>query len=120
MTDYIAPGVMTDPGELRGLLDGLPGEVAAVGRIVQGLLVHEFLGDLYGVALTDEQKQTVHLRKVSDMLAAVVAIDSRPLDVARTPDRRMVTNCRGFTVLAVTLLRRAGVPARARCGFGTY
>jgi hypothetical protein len=120
MTDYIAAGVMTDPGEFKGLLDGLPGDVASVGRIVQGLLVHEFLGDLYGVALSEERKQTVHLRKVADMLGGIVALDGRALDEARTPDKRLVSNCRGFTVLAVTLLRRAGVPARARCGFGTY
>ncbi|MFG1607463.1 transglutaminase domain-containing protein [Actinoplanes sp. NPDC049265] len=120
MTDYMRPGVMTDPGELSGRLDGLPADVAGVGRVVQGLLIHEFLGDLYGVTLTDAQKETVHLRKVSDMLAGIVALDGRPLDQARTPDRRLVTNCRGFTVLAVTLLRRAGVAARARCGFGTY
>ncbi|MEV7624226.1 transglutaminase domain-containing protein [Actinoplanes sp. NPDC089786] len=120
MTDYIKPGRMTDPGEFTGLLDGLPTDVAGVARVVQGLLVHEFLGDLYGVELSDERKQTVHLRKVSDMLDGIVALDGRPLDVARSPDKRLVTNCRGFTVLAMTLLRRAGVPARARCGFGTY
>lgn len=120
MTDYIAPGVMTDPGEHKGLLDGLPGDAAGVARVVQGLMIHEFLPDLYGVTLTDEQKQTVHLRKVSDILAGIVALDDRPLSEARPPEKRFVTNCRGYTVLAVTLLRHAGVPARARCGFGAY
>ena len=120
MTDYIAPGVMTDPGEYTGLLDGLPGDAAGVARVVQGLMIHEFLPDHYGVTLTDEQKQTVHLRKVSDIIGAVLAIDDRPLGEARPPEKRLATNCRGYTVLAETLLRHAGVPARARCGFGAY
>ena len=32
----------------------------------------------------------------------------------------MVGNCRHFTTLSCALLRRAGIPARARCGFGMY
>jgi hypothetical protein len=38
----------------------------------------------------------------------------------RPPERRFVGNCRHFTVLLCALLRARGVPARARCGFGTY
>ena len=32
----------------------------------------------------------------------------------------MVGNCRHFSTLSAALLRRAGIPARARCGFGMY
>ncbi|WP_285685105.1 transglutaminase domain-containing protein [Actinoplanes sp. NBRC 103695] len=120
MSDYIEPGMMTDPGEFKGLLDGLPGDAGGVARVVQGLVIHEFLLDSYGVTMTDEQKQTVHLRKVSDLLGVINDKDPRALDVAREPGERVATNCRGYTVLAVTLLRHAGVPARARCGFGAY
>jgi hypothetical protein len=120
MSDYIKAGVMTDPGEYEGLLDGLPGDAGGVARVVQGLVIHEFLLDSYGVAMTDEQKQTVHLRKVSDLLGVIIGKDPRALDVAREPGERVATNCRGYTVLAVTMLRHAGVPARARCGFGAY
>ena len=111
---------MTDPGDLGALVDGLPGDAAGVGRVVQGLMIHEFWAGSYGVELSAEQKQTVHLRKVSDLLAGIVAIDGRPLDQERAPGQRMATNCRGFTVLAQTLLERHGVEARARCGFGAY
>jgi hypothetical protein len=120
MTDYIAAGVMTDPGEFKGLFDGLPASPAGVAEVVQGLMVHEFWADEYGLALTDEQKQTVHLRKTSDLLAAIVAVDDRPLTEGREPAKRIATNCRGFSVMAVAMLRHAGVPARARCGFGAY
>ena len=43
-----------------------------------------------------------------------------PLVERREPDRRFAGNCRHFSVLTVALLRRAGVPSRARCGFAGY
>jgi len=120
MTDYVAPAMMTDPGEHEALFDGLPADPAGIARVVQGLMVHEFWADRYDLSLTDDQKQTVHLRKTADLLSAIVALDDRPLTEAREPAQRIATNCRGFTVLAVAMLRHAGVPARARCGFGAY
>jgi transglutaminase-like putative cysteine protease len=54
------------------------------------------------------------------MIDAIRALDSRPLDQARPPDRRIVGNCRQFATLACALLRGAGAPARARCGFASY
>jgi hypothetical protein len=120
MTDYIAAGVMTDPGEFGRLFDGLPATPAGVAEVVQGLMLHEFWAENYGVTLTDAQKQTVHLRKASDLLAAIVAVADRPLTEAREPAQRIATNCRGFSVLSIAMLRHAGVPARARCGFGAY
>ncbi len=120
MTGYDEPGVMTDPGRHAPALHGLPGDPAGVARVAQGLLIHEFWLDAYGVTMTPEQRETVHLRRVEQTLGEILRRDSRPLGVPREPAARVATNCRGFTVLAVTLLRAAGVPARARCGFGAY
>jgi hypothetical protein len=120
MSSYTEPGLLTSAGKYESLFEGLPADVAGVARVVQGLLVHEFLADQYGVVLTDTDRETVHLRAVEDMLAAIMAADDTPLDRPRPPERRMATNCRGFTVLSVAMLRAGGVPARARCGFGNY
>jgi hypothetical protein len=65
-------------------------------------------------------RDRVNLRRVEQVLGAVVEADDRPLGVERAPDARISTNCRGFSVLAVSMLRAQGVPARARCGFGAY
>jgi hypothetical protein len=48
------------------------------------------------------------------------AVDSRPLDEARPAANRLGARCHAFSRLTVAFLRAAGVPARARCGFGTY
>jgi hypothetical protein len=92
----------------------------ALCRAVQGLLLHVFWAERYGVSLTDERKQEVQLRYVARMLPRMREIDDRPLSVARPPERRLVGNCRDFSTLLCAILRHQGVPARARCGFGVY
>ena len=46
--------------------------------------------------------------------------DPQPLTEPRSLEQRQIGNCRDFTVLLTSILRYQGVPARARCGFGTY
>jgi transglutaminase superfamily protein len=119
-TEWVEPGVMTDAGKYAGLVKQLPKDAAGVARVVQGLLIHEFWADAYGVTLTDEDRDRVNLRRAEQVLDAIVSRDDRPLDVPRAPAERIASNCRGFSVLAVALFRAHGVPARARCGFGGY
>jgi hypothetical protein len=113
---YATPGPMTAIDEDPGL----PGDDAALCAIGRGLIVHEFLADLYGVPDVDARREEVELRSAAEMLARIRALDPRPLTEPRPPERRMIGNCRHFTVLTVALLRRAGIPARARAGFAGY
>lgn len=117
---YASAGVMTDPGEHAGLFDGLPAEIGALVDVVQGLMLHVFWAERYGAHLPEERQQEVQLRPASAKLARIQELDDQPLGEARPLERRLVGNCRDFTVLLCTMLRYQGVPARARCGFGTY
>jgi hypothetical protein len=117
---FLQQGVMTTPGKYAALFDGLASDAAGVARIVQGLLIHEFWTGAYEVTLAEPDRDRVNLRRVEQVLDAIVSRNDRPLSVAREPDSRIATNCRGFTVMAVAMLRANGVPARSRCGFGAY
>jgi Transglutaminase-like superfamily len=117
---YVRPGAMTAAGRYAPLLEELPGDVAGLAAVAHGLLIHEFLTAAYGVTLAEEERASVHLRPVEAILEQIVARDRRPLGLAREPAGRLATNCRGFTVLMVAMLRAHGTPARARCGFGGY
>jgi hypothetical protein len=117
---YASQGPITDPGEHADLFDGLPTEIPALCQAVQGVLLHIFWAERYGVSLTDERKQEVRLRHMARMLPRMCELDDRPLSVARPPERRLVGNCRDFSTLLCAILRCQGVPARARCGFGVY
>lgn len=117
---YSQAGVMTDPGQYAFLLQDLPTDIGSLCRIVQGNLIHVFWAERYGVDLTDAQKQTLEIRHVSQKLARIWEQEKSPLRTARLKERRQVGNCRDFSTFLCAILRYQGVPARARCGFGTY
>lgn len=121
MDRYQQPARMTSPGRYQELLGPvLSRDLAGLAAVGHGLIVHEHLAGAYGVTLSDEQRSSVHVRPVEEILECVIASDDRPLGVVRDPASRVAGNCRQFTVLMITALRAAGIPARARCGFGGY
>lgn len=117
---FRSPIDMSDAGTKARLLDGLPRDVGGLAKIVQGVLIHEHVAPAYGVTLSAEQHAQAHMRSVEKMLDCIARQDSRPLPQARPPAERVVGVCRHFTLLHVAMLRRQGVAARARCGFGAY
>ena len=117
---FRSPIDMSNAGARAALLDGLPRDVGGLAKVVQGLLIHEHIAPAYGVTLTAEQHAQAHRRGVEKMLDCIARQDSRPLPQARPPGERVVGVCRHFTLLHVAMLRRQGVAARARCGFGAY
>ena len=117
---YAQPGRMTSPGPHAALLDALPTDVPSLVRTLQGVMLHIFWAERYGVALTDERSAEVQLRRVDKQLARIVELDNHPLTEGRSHERKLVGNCRDFSVMLTAILRYQGVSARARCGFGTY
>lgn len=117
---YAQPVAMSDPGCRAPLFEGLPSDPAGLARIVQGLLIHQHISPAYGVQLCEAQLAEPHIRGVEPMLEHIVTRDAKPLSDARPEAERLVGVCRHFTLLHVAMLRRKGVAARARCGFGAY
>lgn len=117
---YSTPGEMSNPGRFSTLLDNLPTSVAELCKVVQGTHLHIFWAERYGLSLTPERQEEVQLRTLERRLERLLELDGRPLAESRPLDRKLVGNCRDFTLLLVSLLRHQGVPARARCGFGRY
>ena len=118
---YANHGPITDPGNYADLLDGLPIEIPALCKSVQGLLMHfDFASPLYGLELSEEKKEERELRHVAKMLARISEINRGPLTVARPPEERLMGNCRDLAVFACAVMRHHGVPSRARRGFAVY
>jgi hypothetical protein len=117
---YASPGLTTDPKEYVSLFEGLPIAIPELVRLVQGLLIHIFWAERYGVTLSEERKQEVNIRSVSQKLKRIQALDEAPLTAERPLEKKLVGNCRDFSTLLCAMLRHQGVPARARCGFATY
>jgi hypothetical protein len=113
---YAQPGPLTTLPPLPDLPTSLPELV----EIVQHNLLHIFWARAYEVELSDARKAEVQIRTAHERVRRILEADPAPLTVARAPDKKIVGNCRDFSVLLCTLLRRQGTPARARCGFGAY
>jgi hypothetical protein len=117
---YTAQSEITEPGQFASLYEVLPRAIPELARVGHGLMLHEHIAQAYGVTVQEERRREVHIRRNADRLAAIVAHDPRPLTEAREPGERLISNCRHYTVLMVSMLRSRGVPARSRCGFGSY
>jgi hypothetical protein len=117
---FAQTGPMTEPGPYSQLLDGLTLSIGELCRIVQNITIHIFWAERLGINLSGDRKAEVQLRTIQRRLARMQELDPRPLTEARPPEKRIVGNCRDFTLLLVSILRHQGIPARARCGFGTY
>ena len=117
---YLRPGPMTDPGALDALLKDAPSDIPGMVAYIQNLLLHVHWAPAYRMRLGEERQAETHTRSVRDMLALMQRHDPRPLAFVRTLYQRMVGNCRHFSTFGTALFRRAGIPARARCGFGAY
>ncbi|MHB8514863.1 MAG: transglutaminase-like domain-containing protein [Dehalococcoidia bacterium] len=115
---YATPGRMTSLPALDGA--GLPGDVAGLTRVVQGLLIHRAWAKAYQVELSEERQREEGLHAADAMLAQIRKLCDEGLTTPRPPAQRLVGNCRHFATLLCALLRRQGTPARARCGFSAY
>jgi hypothetical protein len=119
--DYFStPGKITSPGAHPTLFDPLTRDIASLVKVVQGLMIHVFWVERYGIQLDASRKEEVQLRTVERMLTRILELDPRPLTEARAYEKKLVGNCRDHSVLMTTMLRQKGIPARARCGFAKY
>ncbi len=73
---YARPAAMTSAGRYAHIFDDLPCDVAALARIIQGLVVYENVAaDFYGFTIRDKRKRETHIRSIEQLLARLLAID---------------------------------------------
>jgi len=117
---YASHSCFSDPRKYSYLLDSLPSDISELVDIVQGVIFHKNLDKMYGVNLSEIRKQEANFRFVYKQLEQIQKLDINPLNISQQLEKRLVGTCRDFSVFLCSLLRHKGIPARARCGFGTY
>jgi hypothetical protein len=117
---YNKPGPMTEAGKHASLFSNLPDDLASLCRIVQNNMIHVFWAERMKIELSETRKSTLQIRPISEKLEQIAKTNIEDLTTPRNLGQRQVGNCRDFTLLLVSMLRHKGIPARARCGFGTY
>ena len=117
---FRTPIDMSDAGIWALQFAALPDDVGRLAEVLQGLLIHEHMPDVYGIRLSERQRREPHVRGAGEILERIAVNDPRPLSQVRSPAERFAGCCRHYTLLHVTMLRSKGIAARARCGFGAY
>jgi len=117
---YSRQGQISDPKEEAGCLDEIPEDISKLCDLVQGLVIHAFWVERYGVKVPGARYRELQLRGVAEKLKRIRALEDTPILHHRPPEKRLLGNCRDFSLLLCSMLRHQGVPARARCGFATY
>jgi hypothetical protein len=127
---YDVDGPFADAREhrptIRAIVDEIGPDPRALAERVRGLMVHVFWQSAYGLPENRERAIVeTCLRSMPEKLSLIAAAEEslgRPGTSAPPlpPERKLIGNCRDFSLFFSALLRAAGVPARARCGFGTY
>jgi hypothetical protein len=117
---YDSQSDITDPRAYARLFENLPTTLPELCHLIQGIVIHPYEAHLYGVKLPRKRLHELDTRKVALLLARIHELDSRSLAIERSPDKRLVGNCRDFATILCAILRYQGVPARVRSGFATY
>jgi hypothetical protein len=117
---YASQSYITDPQAYARLFENLPTTLPELCHLIQSIVIHPYEAHRYGVKVPRKRLHELDTRKVALMLARIHELDSRPLAIKRSPDKRLVGNCRDFATMLCAILRYQGVPARVRSGFATY
>jgi hypothetical protein len=99
----------------------LPRRIGSLCEIAQGALIHRDIAPwLYGLKLSSEERDLANIRSVARMIQEFEGRNAKPVRKTGAPAERLPCVCWHFSSLIAAILRAQGVPACARCGFGTY
>jgi hypothetical protein len=119
-TYYSAQSPVTDPEEYQSRYENLPDDIPLLCAILQGLILHLYWTQAYGVEISEARKEEVKIRKTTRQIAHLLDLADLPLTAARTPDKRIIGTCRDYSAFLTSILRSRGIPARVRAGYADY
>ena len=97
---YKHDGPMTALGAHADEFSALPTDLASLCEVVQGVLIHRDIAPwLYGITLTEAQRDDGHIRPIAQMLTRIHELDPRPLTNARDVGHRLPSVCRHFSLM---------------------
>ncbi len=88
--------------------------------VVSGLVLHPLEAAARSIAIPETSRGDAHLRSVGEFLQVLIARDRRSLQIPRKSEHRLFGVCRDYALIACSILRTAGIPARLRVGFADY
>lgn len=116
---WSSPAARTDLSSMKEWTEPLRSPSLDPFFITQGLVIHELAMRERGQPITAAQRCTKD-PTAADILHLAVRLHAAPLAEPRDWSQLVVGACFHSAILYCALLRDAGLPARARCGFASY
>ncbi len=110
----------SDPGALRSRLLELPSDPRALPDALENFVIHHAIARAMGFGVPAEAESDRDLRTAARLLDVLVRRDGRHLSQHRALANYVYGTCHDFALLATSVLREAGVPARLRVGAASY
>ena len=109
LAHFTRQGPMSDPGSYISLFEDLPASISDLVNLVQGVTVHVFWAERYGLNVPPERMGELQLRSMERRLARTMELDASPLTEPRPVEKKLLGNCRDHSLLLVSLLRHQGI-----------
>lgn len=107
--------------DFKVTIEKLPGSIEALCSFVQNNLIHSYWIDHYGCKIDDHVRLTeMQIRYANDILNASESKSRLSITEKHSPESKIVSVCRDFSLILCAVLREKGIPARIRCGFSKY
>lgn len=130
---YLTYSIFTNPGLYEGELQKLPRDVRELGLLLRKNIIHRTtleqgntgtnadfrFGDMTKVPWW-RQVEDDNLPTAVAMLAELYRRDKRGFVLDRQEADKLVLTCRFVSILAASILKSMGIPARVRSGFAPY
>lgn len=110
----------SDPGPHAARLCAIPASARAIPDVLEQFVIHHAIARGLGYRVPQAAEGDRDLRTVARLLDAAMQRDPRPLTVHRALAGYLYGTCHDFALLAASVLRANGVPARVRVGFACY
>ena len=108
---YRAHSEWTNPGTQEEMYQGIPNDVPSIVKAVQGVLTRSHPNP------SEAQDKGWEIRRTDELLRRIRELHDEPIGATRPMAKRLLVNCRQFSVLTCSILRHNGIPARARAGY---
>lgn len=122
---YRTPGLYTNPGNFRRLLQSLPDDHKEIIRFIKTILIHPVDARNSNVRFNYKKilRSQVDHRSIDDILSnsqvnALLKLNT-PI-VQSTPAQRGILSCDHHAIFFASILRLKDSPVRARCGYAGY
>ncbi|MBN1352870.1 transglutaminase domain-containing protein [candidate division KSB1 bacterium] len=111
---YRTQSEWTNPGTEEDMYRGIPNDIPSIVKAVQGALIRNLSNP------TEAQDKGWEIRRTEELLRRIRELHDEPVVVTRPVSKRLLVNCRQFSVLTCSILRHNGIPARARAGYVVF